>query len=374
MEGEYVQTTLESIAESVLASSIKTPPNVIAVVNNPKVISESRKEENRETLSILYSKKNTLPYPLHIFDYTDPGLDFGVGQARKIGMDYASHHFAKAAHDKIICLDADCTVSKNYISRLQNLHGFGSGFTVEFEHALDQKGMVLYELYLRYMQKKLAQSGSPFSHFPIGSSLGVSAQAYRESGGMVKKTATEDFHFLNKIRKHGDITHLSDTFVYPSNRKSQRVSLGTGYFLYHYSRDSKQSFSSLMIPSPADFLSLQQLHQIIYDQSQDNESCKRNLSQLRLSSINLHLERRKFWDKRRLALQQNLQHSTFHKRIMEAFDALESLRLLRVLSEQHEKPSPPLFLSWIQSIDDQLLGIHHAQELLIQLRRTSLRT
>src|SRR6202008_222876 len=51
-----------------------------------------------------------------------PDKDSGVGLARKIGMDEAVRGFYEINFDgMIVCLDADCTVSKNYLIELEKI-------------------------------------------------------------------------------------------------------------------------------------------------------------------------------------------------------------------------------------------------------------
>lgn len=64
---------------------------------------------------------------------------------------------------------------------------------------------------------------------------------YTKIGGMTPRSATEDFHFLNKLRRQGPIQYNTSTTVKPSSRQSERVTLGTGYFL----TKSKQILSRL---------------------------------------------------------------------------------------------------------------------------------
>ena len=45
---------------------------------------------------------------------------------------------------------------------------------------------------------------------------------------MNRRTAAEDFHFLNKLAKIGKIGTMTETTVFPSPRPSGRVPFGTG--------------------------------------------------------------------------------------------------------------------------------------------------
>src|ERR1041384_2597042 len=71
-----------------------------------------------------------------------PSKHAGVGLARKIGMDEAAARFDDfSKHDGIIvCLDADCTVDKNYLQEIEKhfqLNPKATGCSIYFEHPLD---------------------------------------------------------------------------------------------------------------------------------------------------------------------------------------------------------------------------------------------
>jgi hypothetical protein len=55
-----------------------------------------------------------------------------------------------------------------------------------------------------------------------------SADAYLAVRGMNRREAGEDFYFLNKLAKIGDVNYIKKTCVYPSARASLRVPFGTG--------------------------------------------------------------------------------------------------------------------------------------------------
>jgi hypothetical protein len=52
--------------------------------------------------------------------------------------------------------------------------------------------------------------------------------AYRAIGGMTPKLSGEDFYFLQKLRKYGQVLLWNDEIVYPEARFSDRVFFGTG--------------------------------------------------------------------------------------------------------------------------------------------------
>lgn len=168
-----------------------------------------------------------------------PGKHAGVGLARKIGMDLAVAHFQHNdnARGIIVSLDADCTVSENFLvtifeafsedKRLNTtLHNFSHRVAKndpQMENAVRQ-----YEDYIRYFREMLKQTGFPYYYHTIGSAFAVTADAYVRVGGMGRQQGGEDFYFLQKVFALGNVKELHDTFVYPMARFSDRVPFGTG--------------------------------------------------------------------------------------------------------------------------------------------------
>jgi len=168
-----------------------------------------------------------------------PRKHAGVGLARKIGMDLAVAHFLHNANRAgvIVSLDADCTVSGNFLLTISDafsnddrlnatLHNFCHRVEkndLQLEHAVRQ-----YEDYIRYFREMLKQTGFPHYYHTIGSAFAVTADAYVRVGGMGRQQGGEDFYFLQKVFALGKIMELNDTFVYPMARFSDRIPFGTG--------------------------------------------------------------------------------------------------------------------------------------------------
>jgi hypothetical protein len=85
-----------------------------------------------------------------------------------------------------------------------------------------------YEIFLRAYVIGLSLAGSPYAFHAIGSTMACTAQAYVDVRGMNRRTAAEDFHFLNKLAKIGGVGTIGATTVFPSPRESARVPFGTG--------------------------------------------------------------------------------------------------------------------------------------------------
>lgn len=192
---------------------------------------------------IAFSKKNQ-GHPLQLFPILANPLPkkwAGVGLARKIGMDEA---LRRQSDEKslIVCLDADCTVQKNYLAELDRFrvgNVRAPGCSIKFEHPFTNPGIEDYELFLHYFIEAQRWVGFPFAFQTVGSSMAARNYAYVKAGGMNKRKAGEDFYFLHKVIAQGDFTELNNTCVYPSDRFSTRVPFGTGRALLEYAQTSR---------------------------------------------------------------------------------------------------------------------------------------
>jgi len=237
-ETEYFPTSLILFVVNHLTSS-----NVNVKQNNIKTIEYLKnivdKKNSEDELS-----KRIIKFDLQIgfIDASSEGLeleekDGGVGLARKIGMDEALKIFDydKGAKNILICLDADCTVSENYISTIRqafNKNKINAGY-VNFTHGRtgdeeNDKAIINYEIFLRYYVLGLKYANSPYAYHSIGSTMVCDVESYIKIQGMNKRKAAEDFYFMEKLSKTTDIKKIEGTTVYPSSRGSWRVPFGTG--------------------------------------------------------------------------------------------------------------------------------------------------
>ena len=166
---------------------------------------------------------------------------WGVGMARKTGMDEAVRRFGNIGNPEglIVCLDADCRVDKNYFTAIFEEFYIKKGreaCSIYFEHPLEGddynesvfRYISLYELHLRYYLRAHIYAGYPDAYHTVGSSMAVRALQYVRTGGMNRKQAGEDFYFIQKLVGAGGFFNLTSTTVYPSPRISSRVPFGTG--------------------------------------------------------------------------------------------------------------------------------------------------
>ncbi|MDD5711228.1 MAG: glycosyltransferase family 2 protein [Smithellaceae bacterium] len=202
------------------------------------------------------------PIRLGLIDVSSPGCEMeadraGVGMARKIGMDGALRLLCSDSEMPrlILSLDADTLVSQNYLSTVRRFfeqEGETKAAVIPFIHQVpaserERAAIYCYEIFLAYYVLGLKYAGSPYAFSSIGSAMVCTADAYVAVRGMNKRSAGEDFYFLNKLAKLGDIRQVTGTCVYPAARVSGRVPFGTGrrmtrflaaerdeYFLYNH--------------------------------------------------------------------------------------------------------------------------------------------
>ncbi len=239
-EPEIIRT-LESVWACELINSFC---EVIVVVNDSEISTEAVKAINFETYQQLLlwkhanDRERLVLYP--IYAPSVKAKFAGAGMARKIGMDEAIRRFNTVNKPEgiIVSLDADCLVSSNYMKRIETVFNENKSCfaaTINFRHRFgemdnprQEKGIRLYEDYLHYYKQALDFAGFPNSIYTIGSAFSVRAEAYVKQGGMNRRQAGEDFYFLHKLTKLGQLSEISDAFVYPSGRVSDRVPFGTG--------------------------------------------------------------------------------------------------------------------------------------------------
>ncbi len=231
----------------------------VFVINNLKSSNNEIKTDNRKSLEYLRDiifEKSDYGINIGLVDASSSGLelpekDGGVGLARKIGMDLALTQFDYSNSDIniLICLDADCTVSNNYLASIiqsfnqSNIHAA----YVEYEHILlknkqNQLAIICYEIFLRYYVLGLHYADSPFAFPTIGSTMICDYESYIKIGGMNKKKAAEDFYFMEKLAKITEIKKISDARVYPSSRGSWRVPFGTGQRVNRFSAGTHNEY------------------------------------------------------------------------------------------------------------------------------------
>jgi hypothetical protein len=218
---------------------------VIVVINAPENASPESMENNKKTLVNIEGWKienSNCFFRLFAFIIAQSSVTgWGVGVARKTGMDEALRRFSSINNPDgvILNLDADCRVEKNYLLAIYLeliKRSDRSACSIYFEHPLSgtdyheniYKYITFYELHLRYYLQGLVFSGFPYAFHTVGSALAVKALPYARAGGMNRRQAGEDFYFIQKLVPAGGYFNLNSTTIYPSPRPSSRVPFGTG--------------------------------------------------------------------------------------------------------------------------------------------------
>jgi len=257
------------------------------VINNTVIFKETVKRNNELSLLFLRNlifKKNDDHFSHHItksglrlavIDASSPGKempgkDGGVGFARKIGMDLSLTVFDynDPAKNILLCLDADCTVSKNYLTAIVddfNCRKLNAA-SIYFEHKLNPMNettepIICYELFLRYYVLGLRYSNSYFAFHTIGSSMACTAESYIKIEGMNKQKAAEDFYFLEKLAKNYPVETINRAVVFPSARPSWRVPFGTGQRVNRFIAHTHDEYS---LYSPECFEALKKWHVLFF--------------------------------------------------------------------------------------------------------------
>lgn len=342
-EPEIIRT-LESLWNSEPVSSVT---EVIVVVNNSEDSSSEMKSFNLETYTKLLAWKNKndrvnlVLHPIYADSVTAKFA--GAGMARKIGMDESVRRFAAVNNPEgvIISLDADCLVSKNYLSGIESVFSDKKCFaaTLNFQHRLDdlidfklKNGILLYENYLHYYKKALDFAGFPNSIYTIGSAFAVRAEAYVKQGGMNRRQAGEDFYFLNKLTQLGQLTDIDDVFVYPSARVSNRVPFGTGAAMTKWMNDADD------LALTYNFSAFRDLKQLFDQVDKLYGIGSGELADLMTDlpdSIQEYLQSINFSGKLFEINQNSSSLPSFRKRFFQFFDAFIILRFLNLAHQTH---------------------------------------
>lgn len=213
-------------------------------------------KNNKNSAEIL---QNECQFPLKIIDRFSKGKGwsgkkYGVGWARKTIMDEINS--LADPDDIIISLDADTTFRKEYFSSIAESFSKQPdkiGMAVPYYHKLTDdnilnRAILHYEIYMRYYALNLWRIDNPYSFTALGSAITLPVWGYRKIGGISPHKSGEDFYFLQKLKKTGDLILWNNQKVFPATRYSDRVFFGTGpalikgrkndwssYPIYHYS-------------------------------------------------------------------------------------------------------------------------------------------
>ena len=233
-----ITDTLESLSQ---CHQPKGTVELIIGINAPENTDPTITKVNHQTIQQIEKWQRLAPKYFKVMVVREESIPTklaGAGFARKLIMDEALHRWAALNKDgPIVCLDADCKVSPNYLLELEgaftdlNINLGHLHFEHPYQDELDptlRAGIINYELHLRCYIHGLKSAGYPYAIHTVGSCMAVRASTYAKGGGMNSRKAGEDFHFLHKLVQHGGWKYLNKATVFPSSRVSDRVPFGTG--------------------------------------------------------------------------------------------------------------------------------------------------
>ncbi len=235
----------ESETLTLLLDDLKTQSyidfKVFVCVNNPDEwwnddAKRSMCENNARTIKFVRSFGGLR---ITLIDRSSPGLGWkgkrrGVGYARKELFEAIDDEASE--EDIVISLDADTRVGNNFVRSVRKRFAkYKSALLLcnPYYHRLTgnepaDRAILRYELYMRYYMLNLMKIGSRYAFTALGSAISFRIGGYRKISGITPREAGEDFYFVNRMRKSGDILIGNDECVYPSARESDRVPFGTG--------------------------------------------------------------------------------------------------------------------------------------------------
>lgn len=215
--------------------------HLVVCVNQPEIWHEmpGKREicrNNGLTMEYLHSLNDGR---ITVLDYSSAGKGWigkkhGVGWARKTAMDAASG--MAQPHDLILTVDADTRYAPGYLSDVAaTLSRFpeAMGLSAPYYHCLTgeetaDRCILRYEIYMRNYAINMMHIRNPYCFSAIGSGMACTIEKYRKVGGLTPKMSGEDFYFIQKLRKAGNVIIGSSVEVNPAARFSDRVYFGTG--------------------------------------------------------------------------------------------------------------------------------------------------
>jgi hypothetical protein len=301
----YNESGINSLLDSLI--SCKRPgcrTEVLIIINAPAGVDKISLANNIEAYNNIDNWKKVNKdhfYRLYPIDLGQPDFaEWGVGLARKAGMDEALRRFniIDRPDGIIVNLDADCHVQDNYFQALENdflLKKDRKACSISFEHPLTgaefpeeiYRAVAEYELHLRYYYQALKYSGFPYVFHTVGSTIAVRALTYLKAGGMNRRRAGEDFYFIQKLVPAGGYFSLNTTTVFPSPRVSARVPFGTGMTMSRMTdRDEKQ----FMTYNPLAFKDLRDFFRLVESSFESNDKQLHELFSVFPAALSTFLE------------------------------------------------------------------------------------
>ena len=343
---------------------------VVLVLNAPPSASEQQRQQTLATQKLLLEGGEQLGvdesqsvglYRFHgktflcinlLQSQFKPWQQFGVGYARKLGMDacLALHHQGLLQQIVVRSTDADVRWPDQYLSIALDPDPATSLYIFPFEHDItaqsdpqNRHSAQTYDRWLRYYVAGLTWAGSPWRFHTIGSTMAINLAHYAINRGFPKREAGEDFYLMNKLAKSGRVVTLAEPLLTLSARLSERTPFGTGASLNKLVSGQLQHWPFY---HPECFNQLRHWQQFIAQATADcqlqfaphYQPLSDALDALGVTKLLNHCR------------QQSTSVAQFRKHLRNGFDAHQTRRLIHWLQRHH---FPPLKAEQVTALGNQ---------------------
>jgi len=206
-------------------------------------------------------------------------------------------------------------------------------------------------LYMRYYSLNMWRVNNPYNFTALGSAIAVPVWAYHRVRGLTPHKSGEDFYFLLKLRKFGDIINWSPEKVYPAGRYSDRVFFGTG--------------PAMIKGRNGDWSSYPFYNHLLFDEVGESFKAFSDLFEqavdFPMKSFLHHLFKDENWFKS--LRKNNPNRSGFIKACTDKVDALRILQYLKSCQKERNESDVENLVSFLQSFYSNELAIQNLTNL-----------
>ncbi|MEL7002511.1 MAG: glycosyltransferase family 2 protein, partial [Bacteroidota bacterium] len=192
----------------------------------------------------------------------------------------------------------------------------------------------------------------------------VKSWAYQKQGGMPKRKAGEDFHFINKIIPLGHFGEINSTRVIPSPRVSDRVPFGTGKAVKDW-----LSSQELKTYNPRIFEDLAELLSSVNDVYNKNKDARERWYSILPKSIKGYLNDISYKSQVERLNKNSTSLPTFKKHFFHWFDAFQCMKFIHYARDNFYANVPiNEAAKWLLNNDSEEDTDLNNKELLTKLR------
>ncbi|MFK7733535.1 MAG: hypothetical protein AB8B48_18085 [Pseudomonadales bacterium] len=328
--------------EVLLILVLNQPEDIDVCENNQdlhdKLVSQFSKiwHSSNEQLALYKKNDNSVLLVDRFSDHHQISRKLGVGLARKVGADIALSLIQQGhvRNQWIHNIDADIALPSTYSTLVDTESTDTAALILPFEHFANERAalnqaQVLYDRHMNYYVAALRWAGSPYAYHSLGSTIIINAQQYAQVRGFPKRSAGEDFHLLNKLRKVGDIKSLPAPVIRIQTRLSHRTPFGTGAAISDISQlDNPES--DYLFYHPQIFIELMVLLALFPTLRNEQQTTLRSIP----SDTQQILETFNFSKAVRHAISHSDSEQGFLKHMHTWFDALKTLQFVHALRDR----------------------------------------